>query len=168
MTAVDAKIGQMSKVLQERGFGSLPNSTETNPRDHVKSILTAKAVTTEIPISDQAHIVSGSQFSNVFSEIVPFPRRLYDYCCDERKEACKLKILEIYSIRTTLHDNTLPKKEKDLVSFTLPCFTIIDNMDKNVTSDVVLGMTFCKKFVTCRKIMEKFAREEKFKQIKEE
>ncbi|GJW93078.1 hypothetical protein Tco_0172750 [Tanacetum coccineum] len=36
-TAADAK---MSKVLQERGFGSLPSSTETNPRDHVKSIST--------------------------------------------------------------------------------------------------------------------------------
>ncbi|GJY61968.1 putative reverse transcriptase domain-containing protein [Tanacetum coccineum] len=30
----------MSKVLQERGFGSLPSSTEANPRDHVKSIST--------------------------------------------------------------------------------------------------------------------------------
>ncbi|GJW51220.1 putative reverse transcriptase domain-containing protein [Tanacetum coccineum] len=30
----------MRKVLQERGFGSLPSSTETNPRDQVKSILT--------------------------------------------------------------------------------------------------------------------------------
>ncbi|GJR34890.1 putative reverse transcriptase domain-containing protein [Tanacetum coccineum] len=30
----------MSKVLQERGFGSLPSSTETNPRDYVKSIST--------------------------------------------------------------------------------------------------------------------------------
>ncbi|GKF51140.1 putative reverse transcriptase domain-containing protein, partial [Tanacetum coccineum] len=30
----------MSKVLQERGFGSLPSSTETNPRDHVKLIST--------------------------------------------------------------------------------------------------------------------------------
>ncbi|GKD86033.1 hypothetical protein Tco_1357187 [Tanacetum coccineum] len=30
----------MSKVLQERGFRSLPSSTETNPRDHVKSIST--------------------------------------------------------------------------------------------------------------------------------
>nr|GEZ12404.1 hypothetical protein [Tanacetum cinerariifolium]GEZ12405.1 hypothetical protein [Tanacetum cinerariifolium] len=30
----------MSKVQQERGFGSLPSSTETNPRDHVKSIST--------------------------------------------------------------------------------------------------------------------------------
>ncbi|GJZ12109.1 DNA-directed DNA polymerase [Tanacetum coccineum] len=31
---------QMSKVLQERGFGSLLSSTKTNPRDHVKSIST--------------------------------------------------------------------------------------------------------------------------------
>ncbi|GJW58985.1 hypothetical protein Tco_0105716 [Tanacetum coccineum] len=30
----------MSKVLQERGFGSLPRSTEANPRDQVKSIST--------------------------------------------------------------------------------------------------------------------------------
>ncbi|GJV40823.1 hypothetical protein Tco_1419263 [Tanacetum coccineum] len=34
------QIGQMSKVLQERAFGSLPTSNETNPRDHVKSIST--------------------------------------------------------------------------------------------------------------------------------
>ncbi|GJV30609.1 hypothetical protein Tco_1387057 [Tanacetum coccineum] len=30
----------MSKVLQERGFGSLPSSTEANPRDQAKSIST--------------------------------------------------------------------------------------------------------------------------------
>ncbi|GKC30122.1 hypothetical protein Tco_1037416 [Tanacetum coccineum] len=34
------QIRQMGKVLQERGFGSLPSSIKTNPRDHVKSILT--------------------------------------------------------------------------------------------------------------------------------
>ncbi|GJU86718.1 mitochondrial proton/calcium exchanger protein-like protein isoform X1 [Tanacetum coccineum] len=37
---LEIQMGQMSKVLQERGFGSLPSSTETNPRDHVKSIST--------------------------------------------------------------------------------------------------------------------------------
>ncbi|GJZ01120.1 hypothetical protein Tco_0519081 [Tanacetum coccineum] len=37
---LEIKIEQMSKVLLERGFGSLPNSTETNPRDQVKSIST--------------------------------------------------------------------------------------------------------------------------------
>ncbi|GJY57793.1 ribonuclease H-like domain-containing protein [Tanacetum coccineum] len=38
----------MNKVLQERGFGSLPSSTEINPRDQVKSISTAKADFSEI------------------------------------------------------------------------------------------------------------------------
>ncbi|GJR82525.1 hypothetical protein Tco_0153310 [Tanacetum coccineum] len=37
---LEIQIGQMSKVLQEREFGSLPSSTETNPRDQVKSIST--------------------------------------------------------------------------------------------------------------------------------
>ncbi|GJX81796.1 hypothetical protein Tco_0331277 [Tanacetum coccineum] len=36
----------MSKVPQERGSGSLPSSTETNPRDHVKSILTGQEAET--------------------------------------------------------------------------------------------------------------------------
>ncbi|GJZ53513.1 putative reverse transcriptase domain-containing protein [Tanacetum coccineum] len=38
--ALEIQIGKKSKVLQERGFGSLPSSTEANPRDHVKSIST--------------------------------------------------------------------------------------------------------------------------------
>ncbi|GKD37494.1 hypothetical protein Tco_1257701 [Tanacetum coccineum] len=37
---LEIQIGQMSKVLQERGFGSLPSSTEANPRDQVKMIST--------------------------------------------------------------------------------------------------------------------------------
>ncbi|GJX45436.1 hypothetical protein Tco_0262112 [Tanacetum coccineum] len=84
----------MSKVLQERGFRSLPDSTEMNPKDHVKSISTAKANSTRI-------------------------RRMGSGPYTEVRE---LKILETYSIRTTLHDNTLPQKEKDTGSFTLPCF----------------------------------------------
>ncbi|GJR03768.1 hypothetical protein Tco_0526752 [Tanacetum coccineum] len=45
---LEIQIGQMSKVLQERGFGSLPSSTETNPQDQVKSISTTKADFSEI------------------------------------------------------------------------------------------------------------------------
>ncbi|GJS61995.1 hypothetical protein Tco_0656779 [Tanacetum coccineum] len=37
---LEIQIGQMSKVLQERGFESLPSSTEANSRDQVKSIST--------------------------------------------------------------------------------------------------------------------------------
>ncbi|GJS31549.1 hypothetical protein Tco_0492169 [Tanacetum coccineum] len=37
---LEIQIGQLSKVLQERGSGNLPSSTKINPRDHVKSIST--------------------------------------------------------------------------------------------------------------------------------
>ncbi|GJR59885.1 ribonuclease H-like domain-containing protein [Tanacetum coccineum] len=66
------QIGQMSKVLQERGFGSLPSSMETNPRDQVKSISTAKAD---------------------FSEI---RRRLQNFTCDDWREIQDVKILDAY------------------------------------------------------------------------
>ncbi|GJR90636.1 hypothetical protein Tco_0214647 [Tanacetum coccineum] len=54
---LEIQIEQMSKVLQERGFGSLPSSTETTPRDHVKSISTAvETDTTLIRLGELAHI----------------------------------------------------------------------------------------------------------------
>ncbi|GJV95549.1 hypothetical protein Tco_1547126 [Tanacetum coccineum] len=37
---LEIQIGQISKLLQERGFGSLPSSTKTNLKDQVKSIST--------------------------------------------------------------------------------------------------------------------------------
>ncbi|GKA84030.1 hypothetical protein Tco_0805625 [Tanacetum coccineum] len=37
---LETQIGQISKVLQKRGFGSLPSSTKANLRDQVKSIST--------------------------------------------------------------------------------------------------------------------------------
>ncbi|GKC17837.1 retrovirus-related pol polyprotein from transposon TNT 1-94 [Tanacetum coccineum] len=68
----------MSKVLQERGFGSLPSSTETNLRDHVKSISTT-----------------------VEADMTPIRPNSY--------EASHI-------------DNSIPRKEKDPGSFTLPCY----------------------------------------------
>ncbi|GKG19721.1 hypothetical protein Tco_0376820, partial [Tanacetum coccineum] len=37
---LEIQIEKLSKVLHERGIGSLPSSTEANPRDQVKSIST--------------------------------------------------------------------------------------------------------------------------------
>ncbi|GKC86617.1 hypothetical protein Tco_1147266 [Tanacetum coccineum] len=202
----------MSKVLQEIGFESLPSSTKTNPRDHVKLISTAKTNSTRIRhIGSGPYAISDSQISNIFSETIPLPRRLRNYYCDEWKEARELKILKTYSIKTILYNNTLPQKEKDPGSFTLPCFihivcfnkalvdlgasgkddhggkelartlidipifvgnfsiisgfTIINDMDETI--GVVLGMPFCKKFVSCQKIMEKFAHRDKYERLKE-
>nr|GEX24954.1 DUF4219 domain-containing protein/UBN2 domain-containing protein [Tanacetum cinerariifolium] len=60
------EIGQMSKVLQERGFESLPSSTETNPRDHVKSISTTKADLNEIRhIGASVSVMPFSTYTNL-------------------------------------------------------------------------------------------------------
>ncbi|GKF35272.1 hypothetical protein Tco_0108472 [Tanacetum coccineum] len=45
-------------------------------------------------------------------------------------------------------------------------FSIIDDMD--ITSGVMLGVPFCKKFVSCQKIMEKFAHEDECERMDEE
>ncbi|GJT39748.1 hypothetical protein Tco_0939613 [Tanacetum coccineum] len=113
---LDIQIGQTSKVLQERGFGSLPSSTKTNPRDQVKSISTTKADFSEIcHIGCGLYTVSGMHHRSIISEPVPFPRRLQNFGCDEWREALDVKIIEAY-------DHTLPQKEKDPGSFTLPYF----------------------------------------------
>ncbi|GKD98639.1 zinc finger, CCHC-type containing protein [Tanacetum coccineum] len=72
---LEIQIGQMIKVLQERGFRSL-------------------------------YTISDSQYNSVFSETVPFPRRLHDYYCVEWKQAHEVKILENCS-----NYNTLPHKK---------------------------------------------------------
>ncbi|GJQ98108.1 putative reverse transcriptase domain-containing protein [Tanacetum coccineum] len=85
---LEIQIGQMSKVLQERGIRGLPGSTEPNPRDHVKSISTTKADLSEIcRMGHGPYAVSRSQHRSIFSETVPFLRRLQDYCCDDWREA---------------------------------------------------------------------------------
>nr|GEW05196.1 hypothetical protein [Tanacetum cinerariifolium] len=112
---LEIQIGQTSKVLQEKGIGGLPGSTEPNLTDHVKPISTTKADSSEIcRMGYSPYAVSGSQIISIFSKTIPFPWRLQNYCCDWR-EAQDVKILEAY-------DHTLPQKEKDLKSFTLPCF----------------------------------------------
>ncbi|GKC82645.1 hypothetical protein Tco_1138362, partial [Tanacetum coccineum] len=62
----------MSKVLQERGFGSLPNSTKVNPRDQVKSISTTIEADSypirRIGSSQYAKGSYGTQFSKAYSE----------------------------------------------------------------------------------------------------
>ncbi|GKA09981.1 retrovirus-related pol polyprotein from transposon TNT 1-94 [Tanacetum coccineum] len=81
---LEIQIGQMSKVLQERGFGSLPSSMETNPRDQVKSISTAKADFSRIRrIGCGPYVVSGTQHRSILSETIPFPNLLQNFSCDD-------------------------------------------------------------------------------------
>ncbi|GJS57637.1 hypothetical protein Tco_0652421 [Tanacetum coccineum] len=122
---LEIQIGQISKVLQERGFGSLPSSTKTNPRDQVKSISTSiKADSNSIRRigSNQYAVSIGHNSTPLYKArqlTVPFLSRLDNHYCKEEgnygpkfTEACGASHI----------NNAIPRKEKDLGSFTLPCF----------------------------------------------
>ncbi|GJZ27980.1 hypothetical protein Tco_0572627 [Tanacetum coccineum] len=73
------------------------------PKRPRKSISTAKANLSEIRrMGSGPYVVSIPQHRSIFSEIVPFPRILQDYSCDDWREARGVKILKAY-------DHTLPE-----------------------------------------------------------
>ncbi|GJY80197.1 putative reverse transcriptase domain-containing protein [Tanacetum coccineum] len=113
-TVADAKI---SKVLQERGFGSVPSSTEANPRDHVKLISTTAEAT-----------------SNPICRIGS-PQ----YACKEKKGSYPPQFSEAYSYGASHIDNFIPRNQKDPGSFTLPCYinnVCFDNALDNLGASV--------------------------------
>ncbi|GJY10446.1 hypothetical protein Tco_0378631 [Tanacetum coccineum] len=118
----EIQIGQMSKLLQEKGFGSLLGSTETNPRDHVKSI--SITVESEMPlichIGPTRYTVSSPQNSvQLFKpnqSIIPFPSQLIDTSYEEKSRMDdEIKASMNVHILAILED-ALPPKEKDLGS----------------------------------------------------
>ncbi|GKC64117.1 reverse transcriptase domain-containing protein [Tanacetum coccineum] len=121
---LEIQIRQMSKVLQERGFGSLPSSTEVNPRDQVKSISTTiEADSYPIRrIGSSQYAVSTGQSNTLMYETrqttIPFPSHLNGYYCEEKKGSYGPQFSKAYSEAS----QSIPKKEKDPGSFTLPCF----------------------------------------------
>ncbi|GJU66846.1 hypothetical protein Tco_1253105 [Tanacetum coccineum] len=123
---LEIQIGQLSKVLQERGFGSLPISTETNPRDQVKSISTTiEADSHSIRrIGSSQYAVSTGQNSTLLYKsrqmMVPFPSHLDNNYYEEEEGNYGLKFTEAYGASHI--NNAIPQKEKDPGSFTLPCF----------------------------------------------
>ncbi|GJS60951.1 hypothetical protein Tco_0655735 [Tanacetum coccineum] len=129
----------MSKVLQERGFGSLPSSTETNPRDQVKSnSTTIEADSRSIRrIGSSQYAISTGQNSTLLYKsrqtMVPFPSRLDNHYCENEEANHRPKFTEAYGASHI--NNTIPRKEKDPRSFTLPCF-INDVCFDNVLVDL--------------------------------
>ncbi|GJV07885.1 hypothetical protein Tco_1345541 [Tanacetum coccineum] len=115
---LELQIGQMIKVLQERGFGSLPSSTETNPRDQVKSISTTHLIRR---VGSNQYAISTRQNCTLRYKqpTVPFPSRL-DYRNYEEEEGNNgPKFTEAYEASHI--KDVIPRKEKDPGSFTLPC-----------------------------------------------
>ncbi|GJX65219.1 hypothetical protein Tco_0299562 [Tanacetum coccineum] len=246
---LEIQIGQISKVLQERGIGGLSSSTKPNPRDYVKSISTAKANSSAIRrIGSGPYAISDAQYNNLSFETVSFPSRLHSLVdlgasvsampfstysnlslgeainesfdplygnyielndldmpleprinqddfeptldfineptyksCYKMKFSCMIgyrrvnaDFLPSLSINiTTKHFyNSIIKDKGDherknlsgaLIDipifvgnfYIISGFSITDDLD--ITSAVVLGMSFCKNFVSCQKIMKRFA-----------
>ncbi|GKC30629.1 DNA-directed DNA polymerase [Tanacetum coccineum] len=114
---LEIQIEQISKVLQERGFGSLPSSTETNPRDQVKSILTTIETDSHSirRIGSTQYAVSTGQNSTLLYKsrqtTVPFSSRLDNHYCENEEGNYGPKLTESYG--TSHINNAIPQKEKD-------------------------------------------------------
>ncbi|GJY56774.1 mitochondrial proton/calcium exchanger protein-like protein isoform X1 [Tanacetum coccineum] len=125
---LEIQIGQMSKVLQERGFGSLPSSTKTNLIDHVKSISTIVNVDARSirRIGSHQYAVSTKQNSALMYETkqmtIPFLSRLNDCYYENKKGSYEPQFSEAYSYGASHIDKSIPGKEKDPGSFTLLCY----------------------------------------------
>ncbi|GJS48171.1 reverse transcriptase domain-containing protein [Tanacetum coccineum] len=118
INTLEIQIRQMSKVLQERGFGSLPSSTEVNLRDQVKSISTTIEVDSNPirRIGSSQYVVSTGLSRTLMYETrqttIPFPSRLNGYYYEEKKGSYGPQFSEAYS--EALHiNNSIPRKEKD-------------------------------------------------------
>ncbi|GJV32261.1 DNA-directed DNA polymerase [Tanacetum coccineum] len=156
---LEIQIGQMSKVLQEIGFGSLPSSTEANPRDQVKSISTTIEVDS-YPIrriESSQYVVSIGQNRTMMYEprqtTIPFSSRLNSYCCEEKKGSYGPQFSEAYSEASHINNST-PKKEKDqgvslylalliMYSLIMPLLTYelaTVKYPKGIAEDVLVGI----------------------------
>ncbi|GJW36609.1 hypothetical protein Tco_0059529 [Tanacetum coccineum] len=113
----------MNKVLQERGFRSLPSSTETNPWDHVKSISTA--VETNMTLTRRIGSTRYATYLNL-----------------GLGELAHTKLIIELADRTVKHPKGIA--ENVLV------WIIMENMDiypNRERGDVIIGEPFCK--VSC-------------------
>ncbi|GKA29018.1 hypothetical protein Tco_0715263 [Tanacetum coccineum] len=136
----------MSKVLQERGFGSLPSSTETNSRDHVKSISTiVKADSYSIRrMGSSQYVVSTGQNRTLMYETrqttILFLSCLNDCYCDEKKGSYGPQFSEAYSEASHIN-NSIPRKKKDPgVSLYLALLIMTLKYPKGIAENVLVGI----------------------------
>ncbi|GKB85695.1 reverse transcriptase domain-containing protein [Tanacetum coccineum] len=116
----------MSKVLQERGFGSLPRQlkrTQEIKSSRFQPLL--KLIHTRYAILDHPNTPYPLDKNNKLlyksrKMTIPFPSRLDNHYCDEEEGNYGLNFAEAYGASHI--NDTIPQKEKDPRRFTLPCF----------------------------------------------
>ncbi|GJV94575.1 DNA-directed DNA polymerase, partial [Tanacetum coccineum] len=153
---LEIQIGKMSKVLQERGFGSLPSSTETNPRDQVNSISTTiEANSYSIcRIGSSQYAVSTRQNSTLLYKsrqtTVPFPSRasvsvmpLSTYLNLGLGELAHTRLIVELADRTVKYPKGIAKNVLvGIGKFTFPVDFIILDMPEDIKVPLILGRPF--------------------------
>ncbi|GKA77731.1 reverse transcriptase domain-containing protein [Tanacetum coccineum] len=124
-----------------RNQGASIKTLEIQIEQISKSIsTTVKADTNSIRhIGSSQYAVSTLQNSTLMYEprqmTILFPCHLNDYYCEERRGSYRPEFSEAYSYGASYIDNSIPRKEKDLGSFTLPCY-INDVCFNNALADL--------------------------------
>ncbi|GKA55364.1 DNA-directed DNA polymerase, partial [Tanacetum coccineum] len=142
---LEIQIWKMSKVLQERGSKSLPNSTETNPRDHVNSISTT--VETDTPsirhIGSTRYAISAQKntLANLRASVSVMP--LSTYLNLGLGELAHTKLTVELADRTMKHPKGIAKNVLVRIGkFVFPIDFIILDMHKDVNVPLILGRPF--------------------------
>nr|GEX87834.1 hypothetical protein [Tanacetum cinerariifolium] len=148
---LEIQIGQISKVLQERGFGSLPTSIKSNPRDHVKSISTTAEADSNLIrcIGSSQYVVSTPQNKRLMFEsremTILFPSCLNDYYCKEKNGS---SLDSLYGDYIELNNLNVPLElRRDQVDDLMPTIEEVKNMDgyrDQDMGDIILRESFCK------------------------
>ncbi|GJX69374.1 hypothetical protein Tco_0305101 [Tanacetum coccineum] len=126
---LEIQIGQLSKILHERGSGGLPSSTEANLRHYVKCVSTyvqpdQKAI---CRMSVNPYDVSDEQDKMMIDynqTTIPFPIHLCADDLEDQKELNDVGGFEAYFAQSKLLNDSLPYKEKEEVFLYLVSLTI--------------------------------------------
>nr|GFA21452.1 hypothetical protein [Tanacetum cinerariifolium] len=128
---LEIQVRKMSIILHIKLSGNLQSSTKIKPKGNDETISTSvKADKSSICRINAQYVVSNLQNRNLFSKsrktTLPSLNHLNDDYWNELKETDGEKDLEAHYANAMPLGKDLPRKEKDLGSFTLPCF--INNM----------------------------------------
>ncbi|GJY65693.1 DNA-directed DNA polymerase [Tanacetum coccineum] len=127
---LEIQVGQMSKVLQERGFGSLPSSTKTNPRDHVKSIST----TIKVDASSIRRIGS-HQYAEKDPRSFTLPCYINNFCFDNA-------LADLGAIDREISKRIAENVLVEIGKFVFPVDFIILDMSEDIKVPLILGRPF--------------------------
>ncbi|GJW61060.1 putative reverse transcriptase domain-containing protein [Tanacetum coccineum] len=137
---LEIQIGQMSKVLQERGFRSLPSLTEANPRDQVKLISTTIEADSHLicRIGSSQYTIS-TRLNRASASVMP----LLTYLNLGLGELAHTRLTVELADRTVKYPKGIAKNVLvEIGKFTFPVDFIILDMSEDIKVPLILRRSF--------------------------